>query len=159
MIQQFSFFYLCNGVFYNTNLSIVMVCLYLQTFIMWPLIISSTQKCYVYLNANVLVKYYSISPRFYIITFKIVWKVFILTGCKQTLFTNHLNGYIEIVCNTHIYIQCRIQRGGWGGAPGARPLKLEKIWFLAQNRDFSHETPQQFSRHPPLGAFFLSASH
>jgi hypothetical protein len=29
-----------------------------------------------------------------------VWKVFILTGCKQTLFTNHLNGYIEIVCNT-----------------------------------------------------------
>ena len=48
-------------------------------------------------------------------------------------------------------------RGGVGGAPGARPLKLEKIWFFFLNRDFSHEISQKISRLPPLGAIFLSA--
>jgi hypothetical protein len=39
----------------------------------------------------------------------------------------------------------RSKRGGC-----AHPLKLEKIWFfLAQNRDFSNEIPQKFSRLPP----------
>ena len=47
-----------------------------------------------------------------------------------------------------------------GADPGGRtrrapPLKLEKICFLAYNRDFSHEIPQIFSRLPPLGAIFL----
>ena len=38
------------------------------------------------------------------------------------------------------------------------PLKLEKnMIFFAENRDFSHEIPQQFSRLPPFGAIFLSA--
>jgi hypothetical protein len=35
--------------------------------------------------------------------------------------------------------------------------KWKKYDFLAQNRDFSHEIPQQFSRLPPLGTIFLSA--
>ena len=39
------------------------------------------------------------------------------------------------------------------------PPKIGKKYdFLAQNRDFSHEIPQIFSRLPPLGAIFLSAS-
>ena len=107
-----------------------MVCLYLQTFIMWPLIISSTQKCYVHLNASVLVKYYSMSTKFYIITYKYVWKVFILTECKQTLLTNHLNGYIEIVCNTHIYIFIYSAgfRGGVGTARAPWNWKTYDFW-------------------------------
>jgi hypothetical protein len=34
---------------------------------------------------------------------------------------------------------------------------MKKYDLLAQNRDFSHEKPQKFSRLPPLGAIFLSA--
>jgi hypothetical protein len=80
-------------------------------------------------------------------------------------------------------LQGRIQGGGRTRL--APPLKLEKnmiFWrkivifhtkypnnfraslhnwkkydFLAQNRDFSHEIPQKFSRLPPLCAIFLSA--
>jgi hypothetical protein len=33
----------------------------------------------------------------------------------------------------------------------------KKYDFLALNRDFSHEIPQQFSRLPPLGVIFLSS--
>ena len=33
----------------------------------------------------------------------------------------------------------------------------KKYDFLAYNRDFSHEIPQQFLRLPPLSAIFLSA--
>jgi hypothetical protein len=81
-------------------------------------------------------------------------------------------------------LQGRIQGGGRTRL--APPLKLEKnmiFWrkivifhtkypknfraslhnwkkydFLAQNRDFSHEIPQKFSRLPPLCAIFLSAT-
>jgi hypothetical protein len=44
-----------------------------------------------------------------------------------------------------------------GGYKGGAPKIGKKYDFLAQNRDFSHEIPQQFSRLPPLGAIFLSA--
>jgi hypothetical protein len=38
--------------------------------------------------------------------------------------------------------QGRIQGGG-GATPGARPPKIgKKYYFLAKNRDFSHEIPQ-----------------
>ena len=48
-------------------------------------------------------------------------------------------------------------RGRSRGAPCARPPKIAKIWFFfSQNRDFSHEIPQQISRLPPLSAIFLS---
>ena len=40
-----------------------------------------------------------------------------ITGCKQTLFRNHLNGYIKIACNTQIYIQGRIQDFKLGISP------------------------------------------
>ena len=44
-----------------------------------------------------------------------------------------------------------------GGVHPARapPLKLKKYDFLWQNRDFSHEIPQKFSRLPPLSAIDL----
>ena len=35
----------------------------------------------------------------------------------------------------------------------------KKYDFLAYNRDFSHEIPQQFSPLPPLGAIFFKCAH
>jgi hypothetical protein len=82
-------------------------------------------------------------------------------------------------------LQSRGGSSGGGGGPGARPPRIGKnmiFWrkivifhtkypknvraslrnwkkydFLALNRDFSHEIPQQFSRLPPLGVIFLSS--
>ena len=46
---------------------------------------------------------------------------------------------------------------GAGAHPARSPLKLEIFYFLAQNRDFSHEIPEAFSRLPSFGAILLSA--
>ena len=80
-----------------------------------------------------------------------------ITGCIQTLFRNHLNGYIKIVCNTHIYIQGRIQDFKLGGARKkncgerreARKLLGYFVWKITilhqQNHIFSN-----FRGAPPL---------
>ena len=55
-------------------------------------------------------------------------------------------------------MQGRIQGGAHPARPPPPPPKIGKnMIFFAQNRDFSHEIPQKFSRLPPLGAIFLTA--
>ena len=55
------------------------------------------------------------------------------------------------------FYKCIIYRGGSRG--GSPPLKLEKkLIFWRKIVIFLHEMPQKFSRLPPLGAIFLSAS-
>jgi hypothetical protein len=62
-----------------------------------------------------------------------------------------------VACEGNNY-QGRIQGGGGGGAPGARPPKIGKIWFFGvKSWFFTRNTPNIFAPPSARRNFFLSA--